>query len=98
MYYAVIPLVSGLLAGIIGKRKGMSFLLWFAVGTIVPIIGLIAAILFRTERYDPRRECPNCHAVVPITTQVCLRCGEDLDYPEELIAPKGFHVADEESA
>lgn len=92
----MIPLFFGLITAIVGKYKGMSFFLWFLIGTVLPFVGLVAAILFRTERYDPRRECPNCGAVLPITTQVCLRCGEDLEYPDELIAPKGFTIADED--
>jgi hypothetical protein len=95
--YALIPILFGLITGCVGKYKGMSFFLWFVIGAILPFVGLAAAILFRTERYDPRRECPNCNAVVPITTQVCLRCGEDLEYPDELIAPKGFSVVDEDA-
>lgn len=97
MQYAIIPLAFGFITACVGKYKGMSFFLWLLIGTVVPIFGLIAAILFRTERYDPRRECPNCGAVVPITTQVCLRCGEDLDYPDELIAPRGFSFAEDEA-
>lgn len=98
MQYALIPLMFGFITAFVGKYKGMSFFLWFVIGTVLPIIGLIAAILFRTEKFDPRRECPNCNAVVPIATQVCLRCGEDLEYPDELVAPKGYSIADEESA
>jgi hypothetical protein len=98
MQYALIPLAFGFITACVGKYKGMSFFLWFLIGTLLPIFGLIAAILFRTEKYDPRRECPNCNAIVPITTQVCLRCGEDLEYPDELIAPKGFQFADDEPA
>lgn len=96
MQYALVPLMFGFITAFVGKYKGMSFFLWFVIGTVLPIIGLVAAILFRTEKYDPRRECPNCNAIVPITTQVCLRCGEDLEYPDELVAPKGFSVVDEE--
>jgi DNA-directed RNA polymerase subunit RPC12/RpoP len=82
-------LILGLVTGAVGKAKGSSFWIWFLTGTIVPGIGLAAVILMRTTKQDPRRECPNCSAVLPITAQVCMRCGEDLDYPEELIAPKG---------
>lgn len=98
MEYALIPVLFGLITACVGKYKGMSFFLWFLIGAVLPIIGLIAAILFRTERYDPRRECPNCGAELPITAQVCLRCGEDLEYPDELVAPKGFSFAEDEEA
>lgn len=80
--------VLGIVTGVIGRRKGSSFLLWFLTGLLLPGIGLAAVLLFETRRTDPRRECPNCHATLPITAQVCMRCGEDLEYPEELLAPK----------
>lgn len=98
MEYAVVPLVFGILTGLVGKYKGSSFVIWFIVGALLPVIGLIAAAWSRTERYDPRRECPNCNAVVGIAVQVCPRCGEDLDYPEELIAPRGFEFTEPEDA
>ena len=96
MAYAVVPLFFGLITGIVGKYKRSSFLIWFIVGTVLPFIGLVAAILMRTERYDPRRECPNCHNLVGIAVQVCPRCGEDLEYPEELLAPRGYSIVDDE--
>ena len=94
MEYAVVPLIFGLLTGAVGKYKRQSFALWFIVGAILPVIGLIASIGARSERKDPRRECPNCGAVVGIAVQVCPRCGEDLDYPDELLAPKGYSFAE----
>lgn len=96
MEYAVAPIIFGIITGAVGKHKGSSFTIWFLVGALLPVIGLIAAIASRTERHDPRRECPNCGALVGIANQVCLRCGEDLEYPDELIAPKGFEFVDRE--
>lgn len=88
-------LILALLTGIVGKYRGSSFFIWFLVGFLLPGIGLIGAFLIRTDKLDPRRACDNCGAVVPITTQVCLRCGEDLDYPEELLPPRGYEFKDE---
>ena len=75
----------GLSAGGIGKLKGSSFLIWFAVGFCVPVIGTLAAVLWRWERDEPRRACPECGNVVPLHDQVCMRCGHDLDWPEETV-------------
>jgi hypothetical protein len=81
-------LILGLLTAAIGKYKGSSFVIWLIAGTLLPGIGLAAVLLMRSSRDDPRRECPNCHAELPIAAQVCMRCGEDLEYPDELIAPR----------
>jgi hypothetical protein len=81
--YVVVAFFFGLSAGTIGKIKGGSFLLWFAVGFVLPIIGTIAAIVARNERAEPRRVCPECGSVVKLYDQVCMRCGNDLDWPAE---------------
>ena len=78
----------GLSAGGIGKLKGSSFLIWFVVGFCLPVIGTLAAVLWRWERDEPRRACPECNNVVPLHDQVCMRCGHDLDYPLQASSPQ----------
>jgi hypothetical protein len=94
MEYAAVFLVFAFVTGFIGRQKGSSFFIWFLVGGLIPIFGLVAVLLSRTERQDPRRECPNCHNLVGIAVQVCPRCGEDMDYPDELVPPKGYSFTD----
>lgn len=81
--YAVIALSFGLATGIIGKGKGSSFFIWFAVGCVLLLIGLAAVILFRSEKHEPERRCYTCNNVVKLYVQVCPRCGTDLDFPKE---------------
>jgi hypothetical protein len=83
--YILIPLIFGVITGAVGRRKGSSFLLWFATGALLPAIGLAAVFMSRNEKEDPSRECPNCHKLLPVSAQVCMRCGEDLEYPEEFV-------------
>lgn len=89
--YAVIAVSFGLATGIIGRGKGSSFLIWFAVGTVIPIAGLIAVILYRSERDEPERRCPSCGKVLKLYVQVCPRCGTDLYLPDpaEVRQPRG---------
>ena len=82
MTFIVIALVFGIATGVIGRMKGSSFFIWFLVGTALPGIGIFAAMLYRYEQDDPLRECPECGNVVPISDQVCMRCGADLNFPE----------------
>ena len=82
MTFIVIAIVFGIATGLIGRMKGSSFLIWFLVGTALPGIGIIAAMLYRYEQDDPLRQCPECGNVVPISDQVCMRCGGDLYFPE----------------
>jgi hypothetical protein len=80
--FLVLLFFFGLATGIVGKIKGSSFFVWFLIGFCLPIVGLIAAILYRWERLEPRRRCPRCGSVRAIADQVCTNCGEDMDWPE----------------
>jgi rRNA maturation protein Nop10 len=71
----------GLSAGVVGKIKGSSFLIWFVIGFFVPAIGTLAAVLYRNERFVAKRRCPECGKVLQIYDQVCNRCGADLEFP-----------------
>ncbi len=87
MYFLVILFFFGLAAGIVGKIKGSSFLIWFLVGFCLPVAGLLAAILYRWERDEPRMQCPRCGKIMRISDQVCMRCGEDIKWEET--SPQG---------
>lgn len=91
--YVVIALSFGLAGGIIGKIKGSSFFIWFIIATVVPVIGLIAAIVYRSERDELRRLCPTCGRVCKLHDALCVRCGTELEYPEEPLAPESRAAA-----
>ena len=84
MEFVVLAFFCGLSAGVIGKIKGSSFFIWFLIGFALPGIGTLGAILYRFERDEPRRRCDECGFVMPITAQVCRRCGADQEYPSEV--------------
>jgi hypothetical protein len=88
MAYLIICFFFGLAGGFIGRAKGSSFLLWFFISAVVPFLGLLAAVLYRYEQDEVRRQCPRCGKVVKLHDQVCMRCGEDLDFPEAAIEPE----------
>jgi DNA-directed RNA polymerase subunit RPC12/RpoP len=85
--YVLVIFFFGLSAGVVGKIKGSSFLLWFLIGAVLPFFGTIAALLYRFERNEPRRQCPECGHVIPLHNQVCMRCGHDLDFPAQASGP-----------
>ena len=82
MQYLVIAISFGLCTGIIARSKGSSFFIWFLVGSVLPLLGLIAVILYRSEDNEPERQCPTCKKVLKLYVQVCPRCGTDLYLPD----------------
>jgi uncharacterized paraquat-inducible protein A len=80
--YLFIAFTFGLATAIIGKAKGSSFWVWLLVGMVLLALGLIAAILFRTEKNEPERQCPSCRKALKLYVQVCPRCGADLYLPD----------------
>ena len=88
----MVPATSAVVAGLIGRGKGSSLVLWSLVGLCLPLIGPIAALLYRNERLEPERRCPKCGAVHKIHVQVCSRCGLDMDLPDvEEVRPGPAH-------
>lgn len=86
--YLAIAGAFALSGGLVARAKGNSFWLWFLISGIVPFLGLLAALLYRSERDTPRMRCPRCRKVVMVHDALCTRCGEELEYPEaELIGP-----------
>jgi uncharacterized paraquat-inducible protein A len=80
--YIPIAISFGLATGFIGRGKGSSFWIWFLIGTMVPPLGLITVILYRVEKDEPERQCPNCSKALKLYVQVCPRCGTDLYLPD----------------
>ena len=93
MAYIVICLFFGLAGGIVGKIKGSSFWLWFLISGLLPVAGLIGALLYRYERDELRRQCPACGRVVKAYDAICTRCGTELEYPEVLIESESATAA-----
>ena len=90
MAYVIIAVLFGISGGVIGKLKGSSFTIWFLVSLAIPFLGLLAALAYRVERDELRRQCPRCGRVTKIYDAVCTRCGEELDFPEVAIAPESW--------
>jgi hypothetical protein len=88
MAYLVIAFCFGLAGGIVGRIKGSSFVLWFLISAVVPIFGLLTALAYRFDRDEPRRQCPKCGRMRKAYDALCTHCGEELDFPERLLAPE----------
>jgi hypothetical protein len=88
MPYLFLCLCFGLAGGIVGRIKGSSFFLWFLISAVLPFVGLIAAVAYRYDRDELRRQCPGCGKVVKLHDALCTRCGTELEFPDVAIAPE----------
>jgi hypothetical protein len=86
--YVVIALSFALAGGMVGRLKGSSFWIWFAVSGLIPVIGLLTAVAYRSERDELRRQCPTCGRVCKLYDALCVRCGTELEFPDRAIAPE----------
>jgi hypothetical protein len=82
----VIMFLFGLAGGIVGRLKGSSFFVWFLISGLIPFLGLLTAIFYRVESQELRRQCPGCGKIVKLYDAVCMRCGEELEFPDVAIA------------
>jgi hypothetical protein len=86
--YLIVAFSFALAGGIVGRLKGSSFSIWFLISGILPVLGLLAALLYRTERDELRRQCPGCGRIVKLHDAICTRCGTELEFPEIAIEPE----------
>lgn len=90
MQYLAIAFCFGMSGGIVGRIKGSSFWLWFLISALVPVLGLLAALAYRSERDELRRACPSCGRVTKIYDAICTRCGAELEFPDVALAPESW--------
>jgi hypothetical protein len=86
--YLIFALWFGIATGVVGRIKGSSAILWFLIGSAVPVIGLVCAVLYRSERDELRRQCPGCGRLVKLYDAMCMRCGTDLEFPDTAVEPE----------
>jgi hypothetical protein len=86
--YLLICLWFGIAGAVVARIKGSSMFLWFLISAIVPVFGLLALALYRSDREELRRQCPGCGKIVKAHDAICMRCGTELEFPDEVIAPE----------
>ena len=85
MQYLIIALSFAIAGGVVARIKGNSFVVWFLISGVVPMIGLAAAVLYRSDADEPRRRCPTCGRVCMLYDAICTRCGTELEYTTDTL-------------
>jgi hypothetical protein len=86
--YLLICLWFGIAGAVVARIKGSSMFLWFLISAILPVAGLLALVLYRSDKDEPRRECPGCGKIVKAHDALCMRCGTELEYPDVVLPPE----------
>jgi hypothetical protein len=86
--YLVLCAWFGIAGAVVARIKGVSMFLGFLISAVLPGPGLLALVLYRSDRDELRRQCPGCGKVVPLHDALCTRCGTELEFPEVAIAPE----------
>jgi hypothetical protein len=88
MIYLLLCVWFGIAGAVVARIKGASMFLGFLISAIVPVVGLLALALYRSDREELRRQCPGCGKIVPLHDALCTRCGTELEFPEVAIEPE----------
>ena len=88
MVYLLLCLWFGIAGAVVARIKGSSMALWFVISAVLPLFGLLALVLYRSELEELRRECPGCGRIVPLYDALCTRCGTELEFPDVAIEPR----------
>jgi hypothetical protein len=86
--YLILCVWFGIAGAVVARIKGASMFLGFLISAILPLFGLIALVLYRSDREELRRQCPGCGKIVPLHDALCTRCGTELEFPEVAIEPE----------
>jgi hypothetical protein len=86
--YLILCAWFGIAGAVVARIKGVSQILGFLISAIIPFFGLLALVLYRSDREELRRQCPGCGKVVPLHDALCVRCGTELEFPDVAIEPE----------
>ena len=88
MIYLILCVWFGIAGAVVARIRGVSMALGFLISAVLPVLGLLALVFYRSDRDELRRQCPGCGKVVPLHDALCTRCGTELEFPEVAIAPE----------
>ena len=88
MIYGLLCVWFGTAGAVVARIKGTSMVIGFIISAVLPALGLLALVLYRSDRDEPRRQCPGCGKIVPLHDALCTRCGTELEFPDVAIEPE----------
>ena len=75
MFFIMVAVIFGAIAGMIALSKGRNFIGWFLAGVFVGPFSLAVWALPTLPRKGKFAECPACMEIVREEASVCRYCG-----------------------
>ena len=75
----IVGIFFGVVAAVIARYKGRNEFVWFVVGFLFQIIGLIVVFFPPVVKMGVNKLCPRCAEIVKANATLCKHCHSPLD-------------------
>lgn len=86
--YVLLLIITGIVGGIIARRKGRNPILWFILCAIVPLLVAVVIALPPLVSKGYTKKCSYCAEIIKEDAMVCKHCGKE--QPTEMIKVSSY--------